>query len=165
MEYVQLCNPTNSECRRFSRLVMGTDHLAQAGWVSASQPEPSIGHVHAVLDEAARWGINLFDTAPIYVGGVEFKFGKWRTERQTKVLQDDFYVDPSLNPDRTLYALSKGGFPFDLWSLKSLPAGCHSIELIDELKKRGILSASAQDWQTVTHPVPSVPPGTYASHL
>ena len=157
MEYVQFC--LQGECRNFSRLVMGTDHLMQGGWVDPSQPEPTQNQVYAVLDEAARLGINLFDTAPIYVGGVENLLGQWRSLRES----EKTYL--SSNPDGKLYALSKGGFPFDLFWLKELPAGCHSIELIDELKRRRVLSKDADNWKSKSFPLQNVPPGTYASHL
>lgn len=164
MEYVEIVG-NDGECRRFSRLVMGTDHLIQAGWVDEKQPELTQEQAHAVLDEAARQGINLFDTAPIYVGGVENTLGEWRSSRAAQIADDSFYNKPSLNPDRKLYALSKGGFPFDLYWLKALPAGCHSEELINELKRRGILASDATDWRTRKWPLKNVPPGTYASHL
>lgn len=164
MEYVEIVG-NDGKCRQFSRLVMGTDHLIQAGWVDEKQSEPTKEQAYAVLDEAARMGINLFDTAPIYVGSVENILGEWRASRAARVADGSFYDRPSLNPDRKIYALSKGGFPFDLYWLKKLPAGCHSAELIDELKKRGILAAGAVDWRTRTWPLRNVPPGTYVSHL
>lgn len=164
MEYVKFCNPTG-ECRNFSRLVMGTDHLSQSAWVNDNQLEPKKEDVFAVLDEAARFGINLFDTSPIYVGGVENTLGEWRETRRSLILKDSFYVNRKLNPDRDIYALSKGGFPFDLFWLKELPAGCHSIELINELKKQGIVSPYATDWVSQSLPLQNVPPGSYASHL
>ena len=164
MEYVPICDATG-KCRRFSRLVMGTDHLIQGGWTHESQPEPTKELAFSVLDEAARQGINLFDTAPIYVGSVEYTFGEWREERRQEAKKNSFYHDPTLNPDRDLYALSKGGFPFDLSWLKELPAGCHSIELIQALKEEGILDRHANDWKNTAYPLRKVPPGTYASHL
>ncbi|HNV71690.1 MAG TPA: aldo/keto reductase, partial [Candidatus Ozemobacteraceae bacterium] len=164
MEYVEIVG-NDGQTRRFSRLVMGTDHLIQAGWVEDGQPEPKKEQVFAVLDEAARLGINLFDTAPIYVGGVENALGEWRASRSAQIASDGFYVQPSLNPDRKLYALSKGGFPYDLYWLKELPAGCHSAETIAELKSRGILASDAVDWRNRKWPLKDVPPGTYLSHL
>lgn len=164
MEYLEFVG-NDGRTRHFSRLVMGTDHLIQAGWVTDDQPEPARKDAEAVLDEAARRGINLFDTSPIYVGGVEYALGEWRASRAERAKEDGFYEDPSLNPDRALYALSKGGFPFDLFWLKKLPAGCHAAELIAGLKKRGILAPDAVDWRTRDWPLTNVPPGTYASHL
>lgn len=164
MEYVNIVG-NDGKLRRFSRLVMGTDHLIQAGWVDEKQPEPTREQAHAVLDEAARLGINLFDTAPIYVGGVEYTLGDWRLSRTVRVTNSRFYAHPSLNPDRKIYALSKGGFPFDLYWLKELPAGCHAAELIDELKRRGILAPEAVEWRTRKWPLKNVPAGTYVSHL
>lgn len=164
MEYVEVVG-NDGMTRRFSRLVMGTDHLIQAGWVDDAQPEPTREFVFAVLDEAARRGINLFDTSPIYVGGVEHALGKWRASRAAAVADGSFYDRPGLNPDRKLYALSKGGFPFDLFWLKKLPAGCHAKELIEALKNQGILAPEAADWRERDWPLTDVPPGTYASHL
>ena len=164
MEYVEIVG-NDGVVRRFSRLVMGTDHLIQAGWVDEEQPEPTRDQVYAVLDEAARRGINLFDTSPIYVGGVEYALGEWRASRAAQIADRGFYARPGLNPDRKLYTLSKGGFPFDLFWLKALPAGCHSQQLVDALKERGILAADAVDWRTRDWPLAEVPPGTYASHL
>ncbi|PKL38672.1 MAG: hypothetical protein CVV41_22330 [Candidatus Riflebacteria bacterium HGW-Riflebacteria-1] len=164
MEYVEIVG-NDGKYRQLSRLVMGTDHLIQAGWVDEKQSESTREQAYAVLDEAARLGINLFDTAPIYVGGVEYTLGEWRASRAARVADGSFYDRPSLNPDRKIYALSKGGFPFDLYWLKELPAGCHAEELIDELKKRGILASDAVDWRTRNWPLKNVPPGTYVSHL
>lgn len=164
MEYVDIAG-NDGRVRRFSRLVMGTDHLCQAGWVDEKQPEPSREQVYAVLNEAARLGINLFDTAPIYVGGVESTLGEWRAGMAGRIADGSFLERPALNPDRKIYALSKGGFPFDLFWLKELPAGCHSAETIGELKKRGILASGAADWRTRNWPLKDVPPGTYLSHL
>lgn len=164
MEYVEFfC--ADGKIRQFSRLVMGTDHLNQAGWVDEKQPELTRDQAYAVLDEATRLGINLFDTAPIYVGGVEYTLGEWRSSRAARVTDGNFFAHPSLNPDRKLYALSKGGFPFDLYWLKELPAGCHSQELIDKLKMLGILPSAAVDWRTRKWRLKNVPPGSYASHL
>lgn len=164
MEYVEVVG-NDGVSRWFSRLVMGTDHLIQAGWVDEKQPEPTRDQVYAVLDEAARQGINLFDTSPIYVGGVEYALGEWRASRAARIANGGFYDKAGVNPDRKLYALSKGGFPFDLFWLKKLPAGCHSKELINELKTRGHLAPEAVDWRTRDWPLERVPPGTYASHL
>lgn len=164
MEYVDVVGH-DGKTRKFSRLVMGTDHLIQAGWVDEKQPELTQEQAHAVLNEAARHGINLFDTAPIYVGGVENTLGAWRASMTARVTDDAFYAHPSLNPDRQIYALSKGGFPFDLFYLKKLPAGCHSAELIGELKNRGILASEAVEWRTRDWPLKEVPAGTYVSHL
>lgn len=164
MEYVEVAG-NDGKIRRFSRLVMGTDHLCQAGWVSDGQREASTDEVFAVLTEAARLGINLFDTAPIYVGGVESLLGEWRAKLAPRVADGSLFDRPSLNPDRRLYALSKGGFPFDLFYLKKMPAGCHAAETIAELKKRGILAADAEGWRSRDWPLNDVPAGTYMSHL
>jgi len=164
MEYVDVVG-NDGKIRRFSRLIMGTDHLCQAQWVDEKQPEPTREQVYEVLNEAARLGINLFDTAPIYVGGVENKLGEWRLNLAARIADGSFFESPELNPDRKIYALSKGGFPFDLFWLKELPAGCHSAEMIGELKKRGILASDAVDWRTRQWPLKDVPAGTYLSHL
>jgi aryl-alcohol dehydrogenase-like predicted oxidoreductase len=164
MEYIEVSNSVG-ESRRLSRLVMGSDHLFELGWVHPSQSEPSKEKVFDVLDESARLGINLFDTSPIYVGGSESRLGEWRNTRRDRAARSDFYVNPRLNPDRDLYILSKGGFPYDLYQLKELPAGCHSQELVDELKKRGIADPNATDWSSQPLKLTNVQPGTYASHL
>ncbi|EKD68393.1 MAG: hypothetical protein ACD_47C00653G0002, partial [uncultured bacterium] len=114
MEYVKIAG-NDGKIRLFSRLVMGTDHLCQAGWVDEKQPEPTREKVYEVLNEAARLGINLFDTAPIYVGGVEYTLGEWRANVTARIVDGSFLAQPSLNPDRKIYALSKGGFPYDLF--------------------------------------------------
>ncbi|MBI2520355.1 MAG: aldo/keto reductase [Bdellovibrio sp.] len=145
MEYVDVCDQ-NGNCRKFSRLIMGTDHLVQANWTSEGQAEISEEAAFSVLDEAAGLGINLFDTSPIYVGGVEYKLGRWIKSRQ------------EANPDRKLYALSKGGFPFDLFWSKKLAQGAHSPELKVTLKRNGVLNDEASELK-------NVPPGTYASRL
>ncbi len=76
------------DVRRMSRLIMGTDHLGKV-------PE---AQTLAVLNEAVRLGINAFDTAPIYEGGIEAKLGAWL---KTMNRQD-------------LHVITKGGFPRDL---------------------------------------------------
>ncbi|PIP94869.1 MAG: hypothetical protein COW00_14525 [Bdellovibrio sp. CG12_big_fil_rev_8_21_14_0_65_39_13] len=164
MEYVTICNE-KKECRKFSRLVMGTDHLIQGNWVKEGQPENTQEEAYAVLDEAVKNGINFFDTSPIYVGGVEHSLGQWRASREKSAQADQFYYSPQLNPDRKLYVLSKGGFPFDLYWAKSLEAGVHSPELIDTLKKKGILAPGAELSLTQSTPLKNVPTGTYASRL
>lgn len=164
MNYVKLWD-SEGQCKNFSCLVMGTDHLIQGGWTGESQPKPTHEEVFMVLDEAAKYGINIFDTAPIYVGAVEHVLGKWRASRAEMIRNDNFYVSPILNPDRRLYALSKGGFPFDLSSLGYLPADCHSEQLLTELKERGILAQDALLTEDGSFPLVGVPSGTYASHL
>src|SRR5262245_1479633 len=109
MEYVDVCNREHI-CKKFSRLIMGTDHLGQSDWTQDGQPGKTDEEVFKVLDEAAHLGINFFDTAPIYVGSIENRLGKWRASRKDAALQDSFYASKELNPDRRLYALSKGGF-------------------------------------------------------
>ena len=47
--------------------------------------------IFAVLDEAAKLGINFFDTAPIYVGGIENTLGKWVRSRKQKMAPESFY--------------------------------------------------------------------------
>ena len=87
MEYVELCH-RNGECKKFSRLVMGTDHLLQNDWTNEGQ-KVSEEEAFKVLDEAARNGINFFDTAPIYVGDAENRLGKWRKSRAAQVQEKD----------------------------------------------------------------------------
>ncbi|MCB0361208.1 MAG: aldo/keto reductase [Bdellovibrionales bacterium] len=137
MEYVELCK-SQGDCKKFSRLVMGTDHLIQADWVEAGWPQYSDAKVFEILDHAAELGINFFDTSPIYVGGVEYRLGLWREKRKQSHPQEEHHV------------LSKGGFPFDLKKKKKLPQGTHSPELLFGLK----------DFLHQKYPA-----GTYASRL
>ncbi|MCB0367533.1 MAG: aldo/keto reductase [Bdellovibrionaceae bacterium] len=137
MEYVKICRAEN-DCKNFSRLVMGTDHLIQGGWVHPGWPEYSDAKAFEVLDHAADLGINFFDTSPIYVGGVEYRLGKWREQRRKQ------------HPSKDIYVLSKGGFPFDLFWSQNFPPGSHSAEL------RQALSLIKQG---------DYPAGTYASRL
>ncbi len=157
MEYVDVCDQ-HGLCRKFSRLVMGTDHLVQANWSGEGAPEISEEEAQKILDEAAKLGINLFDTSPIYVGGVEYKLGRWIQSRQTSIKDDDFFYNKNSNPDRKIYALSKGGFPFDLFYSKKLERGTHSPELMSVLTKNNLLIPDSDQLQ-------NVPPGTYASRL
>ncbi len=161
MQYVDV-RDQHGNVRKFSRLIMGTDHLIQSNWTHQGQTEPTEAQVFAVLDEALRRGINVIDTSPIYVGGVEHLIGKWVQSRKEMISSDDFYVDKNLNPDRKIYVISKGGFPFDLFYSKTLEAGSHSKELIQELKNQDILSS--QDGAP-PQPLQNVPAGSYASRL
>jgi len=68
---------------------MGTDHLGEL-----ANPQQALD----VLNEAVRLGINVFDTAPIYVNGIEQTLGKFLASF----------------PGNSLYTITKGGFPFDL---------------------------------------------------
>ena len=155
MEYVKVCDK-KKVCKSFSRLIMGTDHLAQSNWTKEGQSEPSEEQVFEILDEAVKLGINFFDTSPIYVGNVESKIGKWLKLKRQK---------PSPNPDQKLYVLSKGGFPFDLFYLKKLPQGPYSEELTAALKSQSILASGSNVLPDGTTPLTDVPPGTYASRL
>ncbi len=159
MQYVDV-RDQRGNVRKLSRLIMGTDHLVQADWVQQGQPEPTQAQVFAVLDEALKRGINVIDTSPIYVGGVEHLIGKWIESRNEMLKSDDFYVDKNLNPDRKIYVISKGGFPFDLFYSKTLEGGPHSKELISELKRQDILEDGRPG-----QPLKNVPPGSYASRL
>lgn len=100
-------------------------------------------------------GINVIDTSPIYVGGVEHLVGQW--------LQARAGTFAGKNPDARVYVLSKGGFPFDLFYSKLLTSGNHSQQLVALLKNNGILNpvGNADGSTNLTH----VPPGTYASRL
>lgn len=161
MTYVRLCNaPT--DCIRVSKLVMGTDHLAQADWVYEGQPEINDEKLYKILDEAAKLGINFFDTSSIYVGGIENRLGNWIESRKEMIKSDSFYYDPDANPDRKLYVISKGGFPFDLFYRKSLPAGNHSGTFLSTLRSKNILASQNPDGSAE---LKNVPPGTYASRL
>ncbi|MBK7844060.1 MAG: aldo/keto reductase [Bdellovibrionales bacterium] len=87
MEYQSLGNPSGAQLR-ISRLIMGTDHLGKIPHDQAV----------AVLNEAVAQGINMFDTAPIYVNSIEDQLGRWLKAQN----RDDLYV------------ITKGGFPFDI---------------------------------------------------
>lgn len=145
MEYVQVRNEKNVGIR-FSRLIMGTDHLAQGDWNGATRRTISERQNHELLDEAARLGINLFDTAPIYVGDIEYKLGRWMKSWREK------------NPGKEVYALSKGGFPFDLYWSKKLPAGINSNCMQEMLERKCMMARGDPS-------LPNAPNGTYASRL
>lgn len=164
MDYVQVCDRKN-DCKMFSRLIMGTDHLVQSNWAKEGQSEITEGQLNEILDEAAKLGINFFDTSPIYVGDIENKLGKWMKSRKQQIAADGFYPDSRLNPDKKLYALSKGGFPFDLYYSKKLDPGSHSEQLKTELKRLGIISPSTMPSPDGSIALTNVPPGTYASRL
>ncbi len=164
MEYVTVCDASN-QCKKLSRLIMGTDHLVQADWTGNGQPELTEPQAQAVLDEAAKLGINVFDTSPIYVGGVENKLGKWLQSRKQSAAQDGFYYGKQSNPDRKLYALSKGGFYFDLFYSKKLESGSHSDGLKKALVALEIMNATAKPSPDGSIALTNVPPGTYASRL
>jgi aryl-alcohol dehydrogenase-like predicted oxidoreductase len=148
MEYVQMCK-SPGDCKSFSRLVMGTDHLVQADWQGPGWPEINEQELRVILDEALKLGINFYDTSPIYVGGIEYKLGKWKQAR----------------PDHDIHILSKGGFPFDLYWAKSLEAGTHSLELVKGLKQSGVMNQEDELSATNATKLNSVPAGTYASRL
>ena len=144
---------------------MGTDHLAQSDWTREGKIAMSEEQIFAVLDEAAKLGINFFDTAPIYVGGIENTLGKWVRSRKQKMASESFYYEKNSNPDRKIYLLSKGGFPFDLYYSKKLDVGSHSVALKEALKTEGILDSDAATSPDGSIPLRQVPAGTYASRL
>jgi len=87
MEYVDVCEkPT--VCKKLSRLIMGTDHLGKIPNEKTLE----------VLNEAAKLGINVFDTAPIYTDGIEMRLGDWIKSQKRS----------------DLFVITKGGFPRDL---------------------------------------------------
>ncbi|MBF0547403.1 MAG: aldo/keto reductase [Candidatus Riflebacteria bacterium] len=145
MDYVEVVNEKGVHMK-FSRLIMGTDHLFQEDWYGTTLRKISEQDINEILDEAARLGINLFDTAPIYVGDIENKLGKWMESWNRR------------NPGKKVYALSKGGFPFDLFWSKNLPAGENSNCLQELLKEKCIM---AEGYPAL----PNAPTGTYASRL
>jgi len=49
MEYVEVCDQQNV-CRKFSRLIMGTDHLSQSDWTGAGEKGMSDDEVQEVVD-------------------------------------------------------------------------------------------------------------------
>lgn len=156
MEYVPVCSSLE-KCMYFSRLVMGTDHLIQGDWNQAGQKQMSQQEVYALLDEAVKLGINIFDTSPIYVGNVENVLGKWIKDRNVKVQDAKSYQNSCLNPDRRIYALSKGGFPFDLFYSKEIKKGDYAERFKVELQKKGVVINRGH--------LQNVPAGTYASRL
>jgi aryl-alcohol dehydrogenase-like predicted oxidoreductase len=111
MDYVKVCGPDKAGgtiCKCISRLVMGTDHLGnlweQSGFPEASNNTPPWQRKSAaekMLDYAVEKGINLFDTAPIYVDGIENTLGAWLKQKKQQ------------NGNLKLYTLTKGGFPVD----------------------------------------------------
>ncbi|HNW12362.1 MAG TPA: aldo/keto reductase, partial [Candidatus Rifleibacterium sp.] len=145
MEYIEVRNEKNERVK-FSRLIMGTDHLAQEDWTDPTPRKITEQSINNLFDEAVRLGINLFDTSPIYVGDVEYKLGNWITAYRQK------------NPGKRIYTLSKGGFPFDLFWSKKLPAGENSFCLQEMLKARNIMAEGYTD-------LPNSTDGTYASRL
>lgn len=165
MEYVSISDKKGSS-KKFSRLIMGTDHLLQAKWTNEEQKALSAKEFNDILDEAVKLGINTFDTSPIYVGEVEEHFGKWLNLRKQKILENSFYYNKTFNPDRQLYTISKGGFPFDLYNSKKLEKGTHSKELLDLLVKNNILAKNlTYSNKEVINIKAEIPPGTYASTL
>ncbi|ELR66285.1 hypothetical protein C942_04873 [Photobacterium marinum] len=164
MEYVDICDK-ESNCKKFSRLVMGTDHLIQANWVVDGQQEISNEELDAILDEAVKLGINTFDTSPIYVGDIENKLGKWLDTKNSKVREDGFYHNENLNPDRELYTISKGGFPLDLYYWQKLESGSHSDEFLTVLNEKGILSEKSTMMEDGSIKIQNAPSGTYSSRL
>jgi aryl-alcohol dehydrogenase-like predicted oxidoreductase len=164
MEYVDICDRDNS-CKKFSRLVMGTDHLVQANWVAEGQQDITDDELYAILDEAIKLGINAFDTSPIYVGDIENKLGKWLDSRQMKIREKGFYGNVAMNPDRRLYTISKGGFPLDLFYWQKLESGTHSAEFMTLLHDQGILRPNSIILPDGSIPVKDAPIGTYSSRL
>ena len=160
MEYVEF-KDQNGNIKKFSRLILGSDHLAHENWTGSGHPQPSEEQIFALMDEAVKNGINVIDTSPIYSGGIEHIIGKWLQSRKDRIRNDDFYINKNLNPDRKIYVISKGGFPFDLYYSKQLETGKHSPELIEELKRQDIL----KDGKQLSSPLQNVPPGSYASRL
>jgi aryl-alcohol dehydrogenase-like predicted oxidoreductase len=171
MAYVDICDRENN-CKKFSRLVMGTDHLVQANWVVEGQQEITDKELYAILDEAIKLGINAFDTSPVYVGDIENKLGQWLKIKKIEVRQDGFYGDATVNPDQRLYTISKGGFPFDLHYQAEgtpppvLPAGTHSSEFEEILRTEEILGKDPELLPDGSARLEKQAPiGTYASRL
>jgi aryl-alcohol dehydrogenase-like predicted oxidoreductase len=97
MTYIEVCH--RADCKKFSRLVMGTDHLGELGENDSLDTQKALAL--EMLDLAVEYGINAFDTAPIYVGGIERTLGGWMKDKRAA----DSHID--------LYTITKGGFPFD----------------------------------------------------
>lgn len=162
MDYISVVG-NDGVTRQFSKLIMGTDHLAQSDWVTDGQPAPSKEAIFEILDEAVRNGMNVIDTSPIYAGGIEHIVGEWLQSRKDQIKSDSFYLHPKLNPDRKIYVFSKAGFPQDLFWSKHLDGQTYSKELIAELKEKNILAKDALSNSQVE--LNNVPPGSYASRL
>ena len=145
MEYIEVCNEKNVRIK-FSRLIMGTDHVAQEDWYGPNPRKITEQYIHELFDEAVRLGINLFDTSPIYVGDIENKLGKWMESWRKK------------NPHKEIYSLSKGGFPFDVYWSKRLPDGVNSYCVQEMLKIKGIMAEGDST-------LPNAANGTYISRL
>ncbi len=145
MEYIEVRNE-KGERVKFSRLILGTDHLAQEDWTDPIPRKITEQSINNLFDEAVRLGINLFDTSPIYVGDVEYRLGNWITAYRQK------------NPGKKIYTLSKGGFPYDLFWSKKLPEGENSFCLQEMLKAKNIMAEGYSD-------LPNSTDGTYASRL
>ncbi len=163
MEYVEVIDRDGNK-NRFSRLIMGTDHLRQGGWVHLGQTEQTEEEVFKVLDEAIRRGINVIDTSPIYVGNIENLIGRYLESRKDIIKRDDFYVDSRLNPDRKIYVITKGGFPYDLSYTHKLVPGYHSEELLTALQENGVKLSILPGNQDIELKGP-IPSGTYESRL
>jgi len=165
MEYVDVFDRKGNH-KKFSRLIMGTDHLLQSEWKKDKQKAISDKEFNALLDEAAKLGINVFDSSPIYVGNVESNFGKWLKSRKQIIIKNSFYYNQKLNPDKKIYTISKGGFPFDLYNSKKLESGTHSKQLLDLLVKNNILDKNIIQSKNKAIKLKNViPNGTYASRL
>jgi len=165
MEYVDVSDRKGNH-KKFSRIIMGTDHLLQSEWTKEKQKSISEKEFNELLDEAVKLGINVFDTSPIYVGDVEFNLGKWLKSRKQTIIEDSFYYNKNLNPDKKIYVISKGGFPFDLYNSKILESGTHSKQLLDSLIKNNILDKNTIPSKNKSIKLKNtIPNGTYASRL
>ena len=96
MTYKEVCH--REYCKTFSKLVMGTDHLGTLGDDGSRDDKKAI----EMLNLALRYGINAFDTAPIYIHGIEQLLGEWMRGKRAD------------NPNIVLHTITKGGFPFDI---------------------------------------------------
>eukprot|EP00727_Mastigamoeba_balamuthi_P005638 m51a1_g1694 hypothetical protein (511) ;mRNA; f:477552-479414 len=94
MTYTDICE--GSRCMKFSRLIIGTDHLGQVGEERLNQ----------VINEALRLGINAIDTAPIYIDSEYF----------LSHYVPSHYLSGSSSgcPACPVRIITKGGFPYDL---------------------------------------------------
>ncbi len=165
MEYVNVPDK-NGNNKKFSRIIMGTDHLLQAQWTNERQKLTSETEFNKLLDEAVRLGINTFDSSPIYVGNVESNFDKWVKLRNQNISRDNFYYNKKLNPDRKIYSISKGGFPFDLYNSKWLDSGTHSKEILDVLTTNNVLDSNLiKPKNNGMRLNQNTPAGTYSSRL
>lgn len=78
--------------------------------------------------------------------------------RKDLIKTDGFYYDPTFNPDRKIYVISKGGFPHDLYYDLELPSSKYSPALKAYLTANKIITIDGLAKEKLK-------PGTYSSKL